>query len=406
MPAMARAIQPTKFSKTDSHAWLLFAVCLAQFMVILDVSIVNVALLSIRNSLHFSTVDLQWVVNAYTIGFAGFLMLGGRLADLLGRRRVFLVGTALFALSSLGCALADSQELLIAARSVQGFAGAIVSPATLSIITSVFEEGPERNRSLGMWGAMGALGASSGALLGGVLTELIGWPAIFVINVPLGAIVILLGLRVIPRLRAADGHRHFDFSGATLITGGLLAVTFGIVQTNTDGWGSAQVIVPLAAGLALLGGFLLVESRSPAPLVPLSIFRLRNLSGANLVVLLLYAGIFPQWFFLTLYLQQVLHYTAIEAGLGFLPMTLSIFVGSTLAPRIVSRFGPRQVISVAMAAAAAGGLLLSGISPGGTYLDAVAAGAVIGALGMGFTLVPATIAAMQGVPSGESGLAS
>ncbi len=403
---MARAIQPTKFSKTDSHAWLLFAVCLAQFMVILDVSIVNVALPSIRNSLHFSTVDLQWVVNAYTIGFAGFLMLGGRLADLLGRRRVFLVGTALFALSSLGCALADSQELLIAARSVQGFAGAIVSPATLSIITSVFEEGPERNRSLGMWGAMGALGASSGALLGGVLTELIGWPAIFVINVPLGAIVILLGLRVIPRLRAADGHRHFDFSGATLITGGLLAVTFGIVQTNTDGWGSAQVIVPLAAGLALLGGFLLVESRSPAPLVPLSIFRLRNLSGANLVVLLLYAGIFPQWFFLTLYLQQVLHYTAIEAGLGFLPMTLSIFVGSTLAPRIVSRFGPRQVISVAMAAAAAGGLLLSGISPGGTYLDAVAAGAVIGALGMGFTLVPATIAAMQGVPSGESGLAS
>jgi MFS family permease len=213
-------------------------------------------------------------------------------------------------------------------------------------------------------------------------------------------------LRAIPRLRAADGPRHFDFSGATLITGGLLAATFGIVQTNTAGWGSVQVIVPLAAGLALLGGFLFVESRSPAPLVPLSIFRLRNLSGANLVVLLLYAGIFPQWFFLTLYLQQVLHYTAIEAGLGFLPMTLSIFLGSTLAPRIVSRFGPRPVITVAMAAAAAGGLLLSGISPGGTYLNAVAAGAVIGALGMGFTLVPATIAAMQGVPSDESGLAS
>ncbi|MGN6168330.1 MAG: MFS transporter [Solirubrobacteraceae bacterium] len=403
---MARATQARSFRKTDSHAGLLFAVCLAQFMVILDVSIVNVALPSIRNGLHFSTVDLQWVVNAYTIGFAGFLMLGGRLADLLGRRRVFVVGTALFALASLGCALADSQALLIAARSLQGFAGAIVSPATLSIITSSFKEGPERNRSLGMWGAMGALGASSGALLGGVLTELIGWPAIFVINVPLGAIVILLGLRAIPRLRPADGPRHFDFSGATLITGGLLALTFGIVQTNTAGWGSLQVIIPLAAGLALLGGFFLVESRSPAPLVPLSIFRLRNLSGANLVVLLLYAGIFPQWFFLTLYLQQVLHYTAIEAGLGFLPMTLSIFVGSTYAPRIVARFGPRRVISVGMLAAAAGGLLLSGLSPGGTYLTAVAAGAVIGALGMGFSLVPATIAAMQGVPSGESGLAS
>jgi MFS family permease len=183
-------------------------------------------------------------------------------------------------------------------------------------------------------------------------------------------------------------------------------VTCGIGQTNTAGWGSAQVIRPLAAGLGLLAGFLFVESRSPAPLVPLSIFRLRNLSGANLVVFLLYAGIFPQWFFLTLYLQQVLHYTAIEAGLGFLPMTLSIFVGSTYAPRIVARFGPRRVISVGMVAAAAGGLLLSGLSPGGTYLNAVAAGAVVGALGMGFSLVPATIAAMQGVPSNESGLAS
>jgi EmrB/QacA subfamily drug resistance transporter len=401
-PAVARS-NPTP----KSAGWLLFAVCLAQFMVILDVSIVNVALPSIRNGLHFSTIDLQWVVNAYTIGFAGFLMLGGRLADLLGRRRVFLVGTALFALASLGCALADSQVLLIAARSLQGFAGAIVSPATLSIITSAFEEGPERNRGLGVWGAMGALGASSGALLGGILTQLIGWPAIFVINVPLGALVILLGSRVIPKTRAVDGPRHFDFSGATLITAGLLALTFGIVRTNAAGWGSPQVIVPLAAGLGLLGGFIVVESRfSPAPLVPLSIFRVRNLTGANLVVLLLYAGIFPQWFFLTLYLQQVLHYTAIEAGLGFLPMTLSIFVGSTLAPRIVARFGPRRVITVGMLAASAGGLLLSGLWPGGTYLNAVAAGAVVGALGMGFSLVPATIAAMQGVPSNESGLAS
>ena len=404
---MARAIQATSVPKPRSRAWLLFAVCLAQFMVILDVSIVNVALPSIKTGLGFSTVDLQWVVNAYTIGFAGFLMLGGRLADLLGRRRVFLVGTGLFALASLGCAVADSQELLITARAVQGFAGAIVSPATLSIITSAFDEGPERNRGLGMWGAMGALGASSGALLGGVLTQLIGWPAIFVINVPVGVLVIALGLRAIPRMNAVHGPRHFDFSGATLITAGLLALTFGIVQTNTAGWGSVQVVIPLAAGLALLGGFLVVESRfSPAPLVPLSIFRLRNLTGANLVVLLLYAGIFPQWFFLTLYLQQVLHYTAIEAGLAFLPMTLSIFVGSTFAPRIVARFGPRRVIAVGMLAAGVGGLLLAGVSPGGTYLNAVAAGAVIGALGMGFSLVPATIAAMQGVPSSESGLAS
>jgi EmrB/QacA subfamily drug resistance transporter len=386
---------------------LLFAVCLAQFMVILDVSIVNVALPSIRGGLHFSTIDLQWVVNAYTIAFAGFLMLGGRLADLLGRRRIFLIGTALFALSSLACALADSQGLLVGARALQGFAGAIVSPATLSIITSVFEEGPDRNRGLGMWGAMGALGASSGALLGGILTQLIGWPAIFVINVPLGAVVIMLGLRTIPAAGAVDGPRHFDLSGAALITSGLLSLTLGIVQTNAAGWGSAQVILPLVVGLVLIGSFLAVEARfSPAPLVPLSIFRLGNLRAANLVVLLLYAGLFPQWFFLTLYLQQVLHFTAIEAGLSFLPMTLSIFAGSTLAPRIVSRLGARRVITVGMLAAATGGLLLTGISPGGTYFNAVLAGAVVGALGMGFSLVPATISAMEGVPSNESGLAS
>ncbi len=394
-------------SQRSPRGLLLFAVCLAQFMVILDVSIVNVALPSIRDGLHFSTIDLQWVVNAYTIGFAGFLMLGGRLADLLGRRRVFLAGTALFALSSLACALADSQNLLIGARALQGFAGAIVSPATLSIITSAFEEGPERNRGLGMWGAMGALGASSGALLGGILTQALGWPAIFLINVPLGAIVIWLAVRAIPATSAASGRRHFDFSGATLITGSLLALTYGIVRTNAAGWGSAEVIVPLAAGLALLAGFIVVEARlSPAPLVPLSIFRLGNLRAANLVVLLLYAGLFPQWFFLTLYLQQVLHYSAIAAGLGFLPMTLSIFAGSTLAPRVVARFGPRRVITVGMLAAAAGGLLLTGIAPGDSYLNAVLAGAVVGALGMGFSLVPATIAAMQGVPSAQSGLAS
>ncbi|MBV9166244.1 MAG: MFS transporter [Solirubrobacterales bacterium] len=407
MSAIRKPVGASDLPRPGSRGGLLFAVCLAQFMVILDVSIVNVALPSIRDGLHFSTIDLQWVVNAYTIAFAGFLMLGGRLADLLGRRRVFLTGTALFALSSLVCALADSRGLLIGARTLQGFAGAIVSPATLSIITSSFAEGRERNRGLAMWGAMGALGASSGALLGGILTQLIGWPAIFVINVPIGAVVILLGLRAIPAASAVQGPRHFDFSGAALVTGGLLALTFGIVRTNAAGWGSAQAILPLAAGLALIAGFLVVEARfSPAPLVPLSIFRLRNLRAANLVVLLLYAGIFPQWFFLTLYFQQVLHYTAIEAGLGFLPMTLSIFAGSTLAPRIVSRFGARRVITVGMLAAGTGGLLLTGVSPGGSYFSAVVAGAVVGALGMGFSLVPATISAMEGVSSRESGLAS
>ena len=297
-------------------------------MVILDVAIVNVALPSMRSGLHFSTTGLQWVVNAYTLTFAGFLMLGGRSADLLGRRRVFLVGTAMFAVSSLGCALADSRDLLIAARAVQGLSGAVLSPATLSIITASFAEGRERNRGLAAWGAVGGLGASSGALLGGVLTQAFGWPAIFAVNVPLGIVVVALGSRLIPATARAEGTRHFDLTGAALVTASLVSLTYGIVRTDTLGWGAPGVIVPLIGGVALLAAFLLVEARfAREPLVPLSIFRIGHLRAANAVVLLLYASQFPGWFFLTLYMQQVLHYDAIEAGLGFLPMTLSIFVG-------------------------------------------------------------------------------
>ena len=334
---------------------LLIVVCLAQFMVILDVAIVNVALPSMRAGLHFSTTGLQWVVNAYTLTFAGFLMLGGRSADLLGRRRVFLAGVALFSLSSLVCALADSRGLLIGARGLQGFAGAVLSPATLSIITSSLPEGRERNRGLAAWGAVGGLGASSGALLGGVLTQAFGWPAIFAVNVPLGVLVVVLGLRVIPVHLPAEGRRHFDVTGAVLVTAALVSVTFGIVRTDTLGWGSVGVLVPLIGGLVMLAAFLLVEARfAEQPLVPLSIFRIGHLRAANLVVVLLYASQFPSWFFLTLYLQQVLHYSAIEAGLGFLPMTLSIFAASTLAPRVVARFGSRRVITAGMLTAAVG----------------------------------------------------
>jgi EmrB/QacA subfamily drug resistance transporter len=391
----------------QSPTALLIVVCLAQFMVILDVAIVNVALPSIRTGLHFSTTGLQWVVNAYTLTFAGFLMLGGRSADLLGRRRVFLIGTALFAVSSLACALADSRGLLIGARALQGLSGAVLSPATLSIITSTLPEGPERNRGLAAWGAVGGLGASSGALLGGVPTQAFGWPAIFAVNVPLGAIVVALGLRVIPSIARAEGTRHFDVTGAVLVTASLVSLTFGIVRTDTLGWGNSGVIAPLIGGVALLAAFLFVEARvAEQPLVPLSIFRIGHLRAANSVVLLLYAAQFPGWFFLTLYLQQVLHYDAIEAGLGFLPMTLSIFAASTLAPRIVARFGPRSVITAGMLTSAAGMLLLSGVTPGGNYVQTVLLGAVLSALGMGLTLVPATIVAMQGVAGAQSGVAS
>jgi EmrB/QacA subfamily drug resistance transporter len=386
---------------------LLAVVCLAQFMVVLDISIVNVALPSIRTGLGFSTTGLQWVVNAYTLTFAGLLMLGGRAADLLGRRRVFLVGTAMFSLSSLACALASSRGLMIGARGVQGIAGAISSPATLSIITSTLPEGRERNRGLALWGAMGALGASSGALLGGALTQLIGWQAIFAVNVPLGMVVVGLGLLAIPPIAPAAGPRHFDVLGATLITAGLIAITFGIVRTDTLGWGSPGVLGPLALGLALVAAFAAVEARvARSPLVPLSIFRIRRLRAANAIVLLMYAANFPAWFFLTLYLQQVLHLNAIETGIGFLPMTLSIFTGSTLAPRAVARFGPRRVIVTAMGVMAVGMSLLTGIAPGGTYAGSVLAGATLTALGMGFSLVPATIVAMQGVAGADSGVAS
>jgi len=421
-PVNATALVKTEFARPllQQHRWyrrrrsggssqnaLLAVVCLAQFMVILDIAIVNVALPSIRSGLHFSTTGLQWVVNAYTLTFAGFLMLGGRSADLLGRRRVFLVGTALFALSSLGCALADSRGLLIAARSIQGVSGAVLSPATLSIITASFAEGRERNRGLAAWGAVGGLGASSGALLGGILTQTFGWQAIFAVNVPLGIVVVALGSRLIPASAPAEGSRHFDLTGAVLVTASLVSLTFGIVRTDTLGWGAPGVLVPLIGGVVLMAAFLLVEARlARQPLVPLSIFRIGKLRAANAVVLLLYASQFPAWFFLTLYLQQVLHYDAIEAGLGFLPMTLTIFAASTLAPRIVGRFGARRVITVGMLSSAVGFTLLSGVAPGGTYVNSVLLGAVFAALGMGLTLVPATIVAMSGVERSESGVAS
>jgi EmrB/QacA subfamily drug resistance transporter len=404
LPRVPRAITGRRLSDKDA---LLLVVCLAQFMVILDVSIVNVALPSIDTGLHFSATGLQWVVNAYTLTFAGFLMLGGRCADLLGRRRVFLVSTALFAAASLACALADSRGLLIGARALQGVAGAMMSPATLSIITSSLAEGAERNRGLGIWGAMGALGASSGALLGGILTQEFGWPAIFAVNVPLGFVVVLAGLRFIPATRVRGLTRHFDVTGAALVTASLVSFTYGIVQSDTLGWGSARVLGPIAAGVILFAAFVLVEARiAKAPLVPLRIFRVGQLRTANAVVVLLYAAFFPVWYFLTLYLQQVLHFTAIEAGLAFLPMTLSIMAASTLAPRAVGRFGTRRVITAGMVTASVGMALLTRLSPGGSYFETVFAGALLAAVGMGFSLIPATIVAMRGLPEGDSGIGS
>jgi EmrB/QacA subfamily drug resistance transporter len=376
-------------------------------MVILDVAIVNVALPSIHDDLGFSGTGLQWVVNAYTLTFAGFLLLGGRAADLLGRRRVLLVGTAAFALTSLLCAIASSRGLLIGARAVQGLAGAVVSPATLSIITTSFSEGPERNRALGAWVTMSAVGASAGALLGGVLTQTLGWAAIFAINAPIGLLTIVLGLRVIPVGTRPEGPRHFDLVGATLVTSGLVALTYGIVRSDALGWSSPGVIVPLAAGVTLLAAFALVEGYvARKPLVPLAIFRLAQLRAANLVVFLLYAALFAMFYFVTLYMQQVLGDDALTAGLKFLPMTGSVFLGSRVAARFVGRVGVRATVVAGMLSATAGLVLLSGVAPGSSYLAVVLPGGVLSCLGMGLALVPATIAAVQGVPAALSGLAS
>ncbi len=386
---------------------LLVLICLAQFMVILDVSIVNVALPSMRSGLHFSTTGLQWVVNAYTITFGGFLMLGGRAADLLGRRRVFLTGTALFSFASLLCAFASSRGFLIGARALQGIGGAALSPASLAIITTSFAEGAERNRALGVWGAMGGLGGASGVLLGGVLTQVFGWPAIFLINVPIGAGVILAGRRIVPESRREDMHRHFDVAGATFVTLGLVVAVYGIVRSETLGWGSAGVLGPLALAVALLGAFALVEGRfAAAPLLPLSVLRMPRLRAANIVIALLYSGVFSMWFFLTLYMQQVLGYSALHAGLAFIPLTLSVAVAATLAPRLVASFGVRPVLVAGMLSATAGLGLLTGVQPGDSYLTSVLPGGVLGAAGLGLALVPATIAAVQGVSAAQSGLAS
>jgi len=386
---------------------LLLLICLAQFMVILDVSIVNVALPSMRTGLHFSSAGLQWVVNAYTITFGGFLMLGGRAADLLGRRRVFLSGIALFSFASLLCALADSRGLLIGARTLQGVGGAILSPASLAIITTSFAEGVERNRALGVWGAMAGLGGASGALLGGILTQAFGWPAIFLINVPVGIAVILAARTVVPESRRDDIHRHFDLAGAMLVTLGLIVAVYGIVRSETLGWSSLGVLAPLALAVALLSLFALVEGRfAAAPLLPLRVLRMRRLRAANLVIVLLYAGVFSMWFFLTLYLQQVLHFSALDAGFAFIPLTLSVALAATFAPRLVARFGIRPVLASGAFSAAAGLGLLTAVHPGGSYLADVLPGGVLAAGGLGLALVPATIAAVQGVAADESGLAS
>ena len=395
-------------SRDTSHkTGTLVLCCLAQFMVILDVSIVNVALPSIRADMGFSGTELQWIVNAYTITFAGFLLLGGRAADLLGRRRVFIAGMLLFALASLVGGLAQDKMTLILARGIQGLGGAVVAPATLSILATTFTDTAERNKALGLWGAMGGVGGATGALLGGALTETLSWRWVLFINLPIGLIAGLAAWRVIAESRREGARRNFDISGAVSVTAGLMVLVYGIVRTDVNGWGSTTTLVTLGIGLALLAVFIAIEARlASAPLMPLRIFRSLPLSAANLVVFALGSAVFAMWYFVTLYLQNVLGYTPIEAGFAFLPMTLLIVLCSRFAGPLVSRRGPWGLLATGMSMIAVGMMLFTRIDPGGSYVSDVLAPSLLCAAGIGFSFVPVTIAATTGVDPSESGLAS
>ncbi len=385
----------------------LFLCCLAQFMVVLDVAIVNVALPSIRGDLGFSGTELQWIVNAYTLTFAGFLLLGGRAADLLGRRRVFVVGMLIFALASLVGGLAQDREVLIVARAIQGLGGAVVAPATLSILATTFTDTAERNKALGLWGAMGGVGGAAGGLIGGALTQTLSWRWVLLINLPIGLFAAVAAYRVMAESRNEGATRHFDLAGALSVTTGLVVLVFAIVRTEVNGWGSATTLVTAAVGLGLLAAFVGIEARlARAPLMPLRIFRSRPLTAANIVVFALGSAVFAMWYFASLYMQNVLGYSPLRAGLAFLPMTLLIIVCSRFAGPLVSRRGPWGLLAAGMSMIAVGMLLFTQIDADGTYLADVLAPSLLTAAGIGFSFVPVTIAATTGVDPSESGLAS
>jgi EmrB/QacA subfamily drug resistance transporter len=386
--------------------WALALLCGAFFMVILDAAIVTVALPSIQDDLAFSAQGLQWVVSAYALTFAGLLLLGGRAADLLGRRRVFMVGLALFTLASLLCGLAWSDEALIGARAFQGIGAAVMTPTALSIITTLFPEGAERNKALGIWGALGGFGATTAWLIGGLLVDGLGWEWIFFINIPVGLIAVALCPVLLPESRAATARRSYDPAGALTITGALVLLVYAVVEAPDTGWASAQTLLLFAGSAALLGAFAVIESRHRAPLVPLRIFRSRTIVGANAVMLLFATVAFGMPFTLTLYAQQVLGYSAVKFGLTSVVFPAMAAVGSILGQAIVLRVGFRPVAAVGMALMGTGSLLLTQVSVSGSYLGDIFLGLLIFGPGIGLAFVTATVAALAGVAEHESGLAS
>jgi EmrB/QacA subfamily drug resistance transporter len=391
----------------SDRRWLMLSVLvLAQFMVVLDVAIVNVALPTIKNDLHFSEDGLQWVITAYAILFGGVLLLGGRMADLLGRRRVFMAGMVVFTVFSLLDGLAWSSSSLIVFRGLQGLGAALLAPAALSILTTTFKEGRDRNVALGIWGAASGSGGAAGVLLGGALTSALSWSWIFFINVPVGVLVLLVSPVLLKESRAELDHRHFDAAGAASITGGLMLLVYALTRASQHGWVTASTIGLLTASAALVGAFVVIEMRSPAPLLPLRIFRLRTLTASNINALLMGAAIFSQFFLLTLYMQQVLHYSALKTGVAYIALTLAIVGFSAVSQALVTRVGIRLVLPVGMALSAAGLVLYAQLPVHGHYFSNLFPAFILSGIGLAFAFVPMSIGALTGVKPADAGIAS
>jgi EmrB/QacA subfamily drug resistance transporter len=403
---MAKAKTSGAPKKVANHWLILVLLALAQFMVVLDVSIVNVALPAIQKAFHMSQENLQWIITMYTLTFGGFLLLGGRAADLFGRRRVFLSGIMLFTLASLGTATAQSETWIIIARGVQGLAGAFMSPAALSIVLVTYQEGHERNVALSVWGAVASGGAAAGVLLGGILTQLLDWRWNFFINVPIGIGVVITAMLILDRHDSTLDHNQLDAPGAVLATGGLMSLVYGLVEAPNKGWTSTSSLIFFAIAIVALIAFVLNEQRVKHPLVPLGIFRIRNLSGADSLMFFMSAGLFSIFFFTTLYMQEVLGYSPIKTGLCFLVMPIIIAIVATNIPRVIQKIGYKPIL-VVMPLFVSGGLFwLSHIPVNGSFWSDVAPGLSLMAFGMGGVFVGGTVAATSGVPRNESGLAS
>ena len=404
---MTELAPPAAESRSSGHAsWLILIIAgLAQFMVVLDITVVNIALPSIQKGLSFSSSNLQWVVNGYTLIFGGFLLLGGRAADLLGRKRLFMIGILVFAAASLLNGLAQSSGMLIVGRGLQGLGGALVSPAALSIVTTTYTEGDQRTKALASWSAISAAGSALGLLLGGVLTDIASWRWVFFINVPIGLAAILLAVRFVSESRA-ESVRRYDVAGALTVTGGLVVLVYAIVKAQAYGWGSAHTIIGFAIAVALLAAFVVIEQRTEQPLMRLGIFRVRSLAVGDAALLLVGSAMFGMFYFASLYVQDILHDSPLTAGLVFLPVTGGIMIASGVAQQTMQRVGLRNVAAAGAFIGAIGLLILTRLPVHGRYVEDLLPGLLPLAFGIGLVFVPVTVLATSGVEASDAGLAS